>query len=128
MEWYNIIIGFLGGGVVSGIISLYNAKPKKDSIEIANMKEMLDEAHKMFDASQRELSNYKAETNKYIAEFKDRFAKLEKRLDKSESDVLDLKGVIYHGYKCKFPHEIKECPVVAEYESKFNCDKCKEEQ
>lgn len=134
MEWYNIlsiIVGSIGG--IGGIVTLYHAKPQKDSIEIANMKEMLDEAHKLFSevkgeksAVQQELTNYKEETMRYISEFKERFSKVEKRLDNAEGEVRDLKGVIYHGYRCPFPPNIKECPVVAEYETKY-CNDCKGE-
>lgn len=130
MEWYNIlalVLGALGG--TSGFISLYKAGVEKTGIEIQNMKEMLVEAHKMFDSAceekeaiQKEFSDYKAETMKYIGEFKARFAKVEERLDKAEESVLNLKGAIYQGYRCKFPENVEDCPVIKEYEKK-HCKK-----
>ena len=55
MEWYEIVISAVATlGGVGGLISLYKAKPEKTSIEVQNMKEMLGEAHKMFDKMKEE--------------------------------------------------------------------------
>lgn len=131
MVWYEIVallVGALGG--TAGLIGLYKAKAEKTGIDIGNMQEMLNEAHKMFDSAceekeaiQKEFSDYKAENMKYIGEFKMRFAKVEERLDKAEESVLNLKGAIYQGYRCKYPKNIEECPVIKEYE-KEHCKKC----
>lgn len=135
MEWYNIlaiVLGALGGltGITTAVIALYNARPNRESIEIKNMKEMLAEAKSMFNNAceekeqvQKEFSEYKAENMKYIGEFKARFAKVEARLDKAEESVLNLKGAIYQGYRCKYPKNIEDCPVIKEYE-KEHCKKC----
>ena len=135
MEWYNIlaiVLGALGGvsGIVSGIISIYKAKPEKTTIDVGNMQTMLDEAHKMYDDMKREkeLVNeefhaYKEENMRYVAEFKDRFEKVEQRLDRTENEVLRLRGAIYQGYRCKFPVNVEDCPVIKEYEKK-HCKSC----
>lgn len=131
MEWYNIVLLLLGGvGGTAGLISIYKAKAEKTGIDIGNMQDMLDEAHKMFNAAceekdniQREFSEYKAENMKYIGEFKARFAKVEQRLDKAENTIFDLTGAVYQGYRCKYPEKIEDCPVIKEYEKK-HCKKC----
>lgn len=125
MVWYEIIgyvIGAFGG--CAGLISIYNAKSNRQTIDIGNMQQMLEEAHKMYDDSAKryddkvkEFDDYKATNMKYIAEFKARFAKLEKRLDNAENMTLQLKGVIYHGYRCRYPDNINDCPVLKEYET-----------
>ena len=125
MEWYEIVISAVATlGGVGGFISIYKAKPEKTSIEVQNMKEMLGEAHKMYDDARaetkelrEEFSDYKEENMKYIAEFKERFAKVEGRLEKTELAV-------YQGYRCPFPPKVMDCPVLKEYE-KGNCDECK---
>lgn len=131
MEWYNIlsiVLGALGG--IGGFVGLYKAKSEKTGIDITNMKDMLEEAHKMYNAIceekdkvQEEFTAYKRDNMQYIAEFKERFAKLETRLDKTDDMVLHLKGAVFQGYRCKFPDNITDCPVLKEYE-KFQCDKC----
>ena len=134
MEWYNVVLLLLGGvggiGGIGGFIALYKAKAEKTGIDINNMQEMLEEAHKMFNAAceekehiQKDFTDYKAENMKYIAEFKGRFAKVEQRLDKAESTIFDLTGAVYQGYRCKFPEKIEDCPVIKEYEKK-HCNKC----
>lgn len=131
MEWYNVVVLLLGGlGGISGLVGLYKAKSEKTGIDINNMKDMLDEAHKMFNAIceekervQEDFDNYKKDNMKYIAEFKDRFANVEARLDKAEQEVFGLQSAVYQGYRCKFPANIEDCPVLKEYE-KVQCKKC----
>lgn len=125
MEWYEIIISAVATlGGVGGFISVYKAKPEKTSIEVKNMQEMLEESHKMYNDARNEtkelreeFSAYKRENMGYIAEFKERFAKVEGRLEKTELAV-------YQGYRCPFPPKVADCPVLKEYE-KGNCTECK---
>ena len=131
MEWYNIlsiIIGALGG--TAGFVGLYKAKSEKTTIDVGNMQTMLDEAHKMYDKMTEEKNNvnqefhdYKEETMSYIEQFKLRFAKVEERLDRAEETVFQLKGAIYRGYRCKFPDNVEDCPVIKEYE-RIHCTGC----
>lgn len=134
MEWYNIVLLLLGGvggiGGIGGFIALYKAKAEKTGIDIGNMREMLDEARKMFNDAceekeqvQKEFTDYKAENMRYIGEFKERFAKVEQRLDNAEGTILNLKGAVYQGYRCKYPENVEDCPVIKEYE-KIHCNKC----
>ena len=131
MEWYNVVVLLLGGlGGISGLVGLYKAKSEKTGIDINNMKDMLDEAHKMFNAIceekervQEDFDNYKKDNMKYIAEFKERFANVEARLDKAEQEVFGLQSAVYQGYRCKFPANIEDCPGLKEYE-KVQCKKC----
>lgn len=125
MEWYEILISAVATlGGVGGFISIYKAKPEKTSIEVQNMKEMLSEAHKMYEGARKEtnelreeFSKYKKENMAYVAEFKNRFAKIEGRLEKTELAV-------YQAYRCPFPPKVADCPVLKEYE-KGNCEECK---
>ena len=132
MEWYEIIISAVATlGGVGGFISIYKAKPEKTSIEVQNMKEMLGEAHKMFDKMKEEkeaeheaFEEYKKNNMEYVAEFKERFQKVEDRLDKAEQFVFTLKSAIYRGYRCPYPPKVEDCPVLKEYE-KGSCTECK---
>lgn len=131
MVWYEIVALLVGAfGGTAGLIGLYKAKSEKTGIDIGNMQEMLDEAHKMFNAAcdekeqiQKEFTEYKAENMKYIGEFKARFVKIEQRLNKAENTIFDLTGAVYQGYRCKYPENIEDCPVIKEYEKK-HCQKC----
>lgn len=128
MEWYNIlsiVIGALGG--TAGVVGLYKAKAEKTTIDVSNMQTMLDSAHEMYDAARNEtkelreeFSAYKKENMGYIAEFKERFAKVEGRLEKTEEAVLQ-------GYRCPFPPKVADCPVLqAHNKNKEACKECEE--
>ena len=131
MEWYNIlaiVVGAFGG--TAGLISLYKAKPEKTSIEVRNMTEMLDEAHKMFntmkeekEAEHKEFEEYKKNNMAYVAEFKERFQKVEDRLDKAEQFVFTLKSAIYRGYRCPYPPKVEDCPIIKAYKGE-GCEDC----
>lgn len=131
MEWYNIlaiVVGAFGG--TAGLISLYKAKPEKTSIEVKNMTEMLDEAHKMFntmkeekEAEHEEFEEYKKNNMAYVAEFKERFQKVEDRLDKAEQFVFTLKSAIYRGYRCPYPPKVEDCPIIKAYKGE-GCEDC----
>ena len=131
MEWYNILaLVFTAVGGTAGLITLYKAKAEKTTIDVGNMQTMLDEAHKMYDEMKgeknivnQEFHDYKEENMKYISEFKARFEKVEKRLDRAEETVFRLKGAIYCGYRCKFSPNVEDCPVIQEYE-KVQCEDC----
>jgi site-specific DNA-adenine methylase len=131
MEWYNIlaiVVGAFGG--TAGLISLYKAKPERTSIEVKNMTEMLDEAHKMFntmkeekEAEHKEFEEYKKNNMAYVAEFKERFQKVEDRLDKAEQFVFTLKSAIYRGYRCPYPPSVEDCPIIKAYKGE-GCEDC----
>lgn len=130
MEWYNIIIlifGALGG--TAGVISIYHAKSNKDTIDINNMQEMLEEAHKMYDsmklerqAEQDAFKQYKADNMRYVEEFKERFRILEGRLTESEEVVLKLRSSIYSCYRCALPSKIEDCPVLVAFRTFFGSE------
>lgn len=127
MEWYNIVTMLLGGlgtlGGVGGVISIYQAKSNKQTIDVGNFQTMLNEAQEMYNDARtetkelrKEFSDYKAENARYITAFKERFSNIEKRLSNTEH-------AIAQGYRCPFPPNIKDCPVLQEYE-KTHCSTC----
>ena len=132
MEWYNIlsiVVGALGG--TAGFVGLYKAKSEKIGIDVGNMQQMLNEAHKMYDDARAEtkelrdeFSAYKKETMEYIGEFKDRFASVEERLEQTELAV-------FQGYRCPFPPKQEDCPVLQEFNKNkkkrgARCQQCSE--
>ena len=131
MEWYNILVLIVGAvGGTAGLISIYHAKSNKDTIDIKNMQEMLDAAHQLYDSinaereeEQEAFKKYKEENMRYVAEFKERFKKLEDRLSESEEVVLKLRSSIYSCYRCTLPSKIDECPVLVAFRTFFGNDK-----
>jgi hypothetical protein len=103
-----ISVGVVGG--TGGLTSLYHASGNKRKRDIENMQKLLDGATKQAEIYRKELSDYKAETTKYIEDFKVRFDKIERRADWFERLVL-------LAYRCKYA---AECLLLKEYEKKEN--------
>lgn len=124
MEWYNVVIGIIAAiGGVGGIIAIYKARPEKDGIVVKNMREMLDEAHRLYDEMKSERNEVRKEFDEYKDKTDRRFDNLETKLDKTEGTVTVLEGVINRGYGCRYPDNPSECPVIREYE-RINCKEC----
>lgn len=106
MEWYNILILILGGvGGTGGIISLYTAKEKKDSMEIDNFK-------KLFDEAQEERASIRQQHQDYMKQTDEKIDGLEKRIDYSDKRNAIKMRAINSAYRCTFPKDTKDCPVL----------------
>lgn len=115
--WFEIFIAVLGSvGGTAGIVGLYKAKSEKTSIDVKNMQTMLDEAHKMYEGARKREEEIEKD-------FELRFAKMEKRISSAEDEIFSLKSAVFQGYRCKYPQNIEDCPVLKEYETKC-CDDC----
>lgn len=129
MQWTDVIqnvlvpIGaFLGGG---WILNFYNAKPKKNSIEIENMKVAMGELQKVInqlmetnEARTKDSEAYRKETNQTIKELKDEVREMKIRLDiKHEA--------IYAAEHCDKIEETSECIVMRTF--KERCKECLKE-
>ena len=103
------------------MIAIYKARPEKEGIVVKNMREMLDEAHRLYDEMKSERNAVRKEFEEYRDETDKRFEKLENKLDRTEDTVTLLKGVINRGYGCRYPGNPSDCPVVKEYEKVHPC-------
>lgn len=119
MQWTDVVqnvlvpIGaFLGGG---WILNFYNARPKKNSIEIDNMKKAMDELQDVIKQMSDSSKSYREETNKTIKELKDEMAEMKLRLDiKHEA--------IYASERCDKIEDTNECIVMKTF--KERCKEC----
>ena len=129
MNWIEIL-GTIGGsaGLVALIkvgIDLYNAKSGKTKVDVGNMQSMLDEAHKMYDEATKRYENL---ANKFDA-YKDEADQKEEKRDNKIEELIKkfnkLERTVTQAYRCKYPENIQDCPVVKSYEEKHLCDDCK---
>lgn len=115
MEWYEILVTvlgaigtFLGGG---WLMNIYNAKPKKNSIEIDNMKKVIDELQDVIKQSSESSKTYREEMNKEVAELKKEVRDLSLRVDiKHEA--------IYSSSRCNLIKSTDECVVMQTFKKK----------
>lgn len=115
MELINIIMGFLGGGVVSGVLNLYTARPKKNSIEIENLRSVIDELQDVIKQNAESSKEYRKNTSEEISELKKEVKDLSLRVDiKHEA--------IYASSACTFIKSTDDCIVMKTFKKK--CNEC----
>lgn len=125
MQWMDILkeIGiFAGGGFLAFLTFLYNARPKKNSIEIDNMKKAMDELQNVINQmSETNRKNhedsliYRNETDATIKELKAEMAEMKIRLDiKHEA--------IYAAEHCDKIEDTSQCIVMRTF--KERCKDC----
>ena len=139
MTWIEII-GAIGGsaGIVALVkvgIDVFFAKSNKTTVDIKNMQEMLNESHKLFNEA---VSKYKAleekiETDRkasheYIEKLRERIEEAEKSYRTLDSRVNKLEKVVNVAWRCKFPTDIGDCPVIQKYERLNLCEACEHKE
>lgn len=125
MAWYEIVGLLLGGvggvtGIVSGFITMYNAKSNKDTIDISNFHSLIEEERTERKELTREYHEYKAIVEKKVNEVKKEFELLR------EENQRMLKS-IYQGYRCKLPEKLSDCPVIKMFTESGSCEDCVKE-
>lgn len=111
-----------GGGLLTFGLGLYNAKPKKNSIEIENMKsamsklqEVIDQLMKTNEARTKESETFRQTTNQTIKELRQEIDEMKIRLDiKHEA--------IYAAEHCDKIDDTSECIVMKTF--KERCKDC----
>lgn len=117
MEWYNIIVLIVGAfGGISGIISLYNAKPNRTKIEVEVLNKVIERLDTELKNKADEFESYKKSVNK--------------RVDEVKTDVLKereenarFRIAIYQAYRCRLPAKLGDCPVIAALQADA-CEGC----
>lgn len=125
MEWYHIlsiVLGAIGGiGGISGGISIYHAKSNKQSIDIDNLRDIIEEERTERKNLRAEYDGYKKSVDERIIMFKKEFA------DMKETNINYLKA-IQRAYSCKLPAKIEDCPVIKEFNESGCLHKCEAEK
>ncbi len=118
MNWYELamgLLGVIGGG--AGFISIYQAKSNKQTIDISNLSSIIKEEREERASLRKEYDEYKESVDERIRMFKVEFDKMKK------NNVKYLKAV-YQAYRCKFPQNVCDCPVIKAIEDSGVCDSC----
>lgn len=125
MEWYHIlsiVLGAIGGiGGISGGISIYHAKSNKQSIDIDNLRDIIEEERTERQNLRNEYEGYKRSVDERIIMFKKEFAEMK------ETNMNYLKA-IQRAYRCKLPTKIEDCPVIKEFNESGCLHNCEAEK
>lgn len=116
MNWYEIVAMLLGGGVVSGIVTLYNARSNKDTIDIGNLRALIDEERKERQMMAKEHQDYRDLVEQKVEQVR-------ARVERLEADNQRMTRAIYMAYRCRFPERDADCPVIKAYEACAACEK-----
>ncbi len=135
MNWTEIL-GLIGGGagivaLIKAGIDVYYAKSNRTSVDIKNMQEMLNESHKLFNEVVSKYKNLEEKIEKdrtashsYIEKLRERIEIAENSYRALDSRVNKLEKVVNVAWRCKFPSDIGDCPVIQKYEKLHLCEGC----
>ena len=121
MNLTEIILCLFGaGGLASTIITLIASKrerkAKADSVEVNNLVTVVNTLTDRISNIEKKADEDRAEAHKYITELRGEIVSL-------RSQVNTLERVTLQAYRCKYPENIMNCPVVKAYEEK-HCTSC----
>ena len=121
MAWYEIVTLLVGAfGGISGFISIYNAKSNKDTIDITNLSNMLDEARKERDIMKQEHAEMKKDMQEHLDSLKEELLNIEERERKHLASI-------YRAYRCPLYDRQDQCPVLTTFDEN-ECETCSDKK
>lgn len=116
MNFWEIILGLLGGGVVAGIISLYNAKANNTSIQADTFKKFFDEVQEWtrneVEQHSKEVKELKEERKAFLSDFEEYKLENKKEIETIKKDSAIKDCAINSAYRCVLVNDVHECPVI----------------
>lgn len=125
MNLTEIILCLFGaGGLASTIITLIankrERKAKADGVEVNNLVTVVNTLTDRINNIEKKADEDREEAHKYVTELRGEIVCL-------RSQVNTLERVTLQAYRCKYPDNIMNCPVVKAYEEK-HCTSCHNEE
>ena len=115
MNWVDIITMIVGAfGGIGGAVTLYNAKSNRQTIDISNLHSLIEEERIERQNLAEEYQAYKTEVHNKVEEMKKDFEEMRQENQK-------MLRAIYQAYRCRFPEETNDCPVIKMFQ---NCAAC----
>lgn len=116
--WYEIVVMLVGAiGGTTGLISIYHAKSKKDTIDISNF-------HSLIEEERTERKNLANEYHEYKAVVEEKVLSVKKEFEELRQTNQKMLMSIYQAYRCRLPARMHDCPVIAAYNNDCACDVC----
>ena len=125
MNLTEIILCLFGaGGLASTIITLIankkERKAKAEGVEVNNLVTVVNTLTDRINNIEKKADEDREEAHKYVNELRGEIVCL-------RSQVNTLERVTLQAYRCKYPDNIMNCPVVKAYEEK-HCTSCHNEE
>lgn len=116
MDFFEIILGVLGGGAVAGIVTLYNAKANNTSIQADTFKKFFDEVQEWtrneIQQQATEIKDLKEERKVFIKDFDEYKESNRREIEKVREENAIKDCAINSAYKCVWTDDLHNCPVI----------------
>lgn len=120
MDWIAILGCVLGSTafttIINAIINRRERNAKTDGIDIANLTTMINTLSDRMTKIEEKADADRAEAHRYVKELRDEIIGL-------RGKVNTLERITTQAYRCRYPENILDCPVVKAYEG-HQCDMC----
>lgn len=120
MDWIAILGCILGSTafttIINAIINKRERNAKTDGIDITNLTTMVNTLADRLTKIEEKADADRAEAHRYVKELRDEIIGL-------RGKVNTLERVTTQAYRCRYPENILDCPVVKAYEE-HHCDSC----
>ena len=128
MNWLEIV-GAVGGaaGIVALInagLNIYKARGEKTKVDIANMEQMLHDSMERYDKLEAKFDKFQKEAHEYVESLRGEITNLKGVVNALEMRVNHFEKVVNSAWRCDYPDDIKDCPVIQEYERRHLCEVC----
>ena len=132
MDWKEILIA-IGG--TTGIVALgklaidfFFAKSNKTKVDLGNMEQMLKDSMERYDKLEKRFEDFMKSSHEYVVALRGRIDVLEANDKKKELRLNALEKIVNVAWRCKFPENISDCPVIMEYEKRHLCEGCEHKE
>lgn len=128
MNWIDIL-GAVGGsaGVVAlgklGI-DLFLARSNRNTVDLSNMEKMLKDSMDRYEKLEAKFDEFQKRSHEYVVGLRERIDILEQNDKDKEKRINGLEKVVNVAWRCKYPDNIMDCPVIKEYNDRHLCENC----
>ena len=128
MNWTEIL-GLIGGGagivaLIKAGIDIYNAKSVRTGVDLTNMEKMLNDSMGRYEKLEKKFDEFQKASHEYVEGLRGRIVQIEKRAQKQEERINHMEKVVNVAWRCKYPENVQDCPVIKEYENRHLCENC----
>ena len=128
MDWLGIV-GAIGGGagvvaLVKAGIDIFNARSNRNTVDLSNMEKMLNDSMERNDKLEEKFDEFQKKSHEYVEGLRARILQIEERSQRQEERINNMEKVINLAWRCKYPENVSDCPVIKEYEKRHLCENC----
>ena len=128
MNWLEII-GAVGGA--AGIVALgklgidiFFARSNRNTVDLENMEKMLKDSMEHNEKLDAKFEDFQKRSHEYVENLRGRISAIETKSHQQEERINKLEKVVNVAWRCKYPDNISDCPVIKEYENRHLCEAC----